>query len=123
MKITEYPEEILASWISRKLSRAVKWTETRSEHMSSSIHGRDQIDYVKVGAKRDGTITGLECTAIADFGAFYTILTPFIPSFTGLRDLRLLQDPEPEVHRQGRRSPTRCARTPPAARAGPRPRT
>ena len=83
VKITEYPEEILASWISRKVSRAVKWTETRSEHMSSSIHGRDQIDYVKVGAKRDGTITGLECTAIADCGAFYTILTPFIPSFTG----------------------------------------
>ena len=51
--------------------------------MSSSIHGRDQIDYVKVGAKRDGTITGLECTAIADCGAFYTILTPFISAFTG----------------------------------------
>ena len=70
--------------------------------MSSSIHGRDQIDYVKVGAKRDGTITGLECTAIADFGAFFTLLTPFIPSFTGLRDQRLLQDPEPQVHGQGR---------------------
>jgi len=51
--------------------------------MSSSIHGRDQIDFVKVGAKRDGTIVGLECTAIADFGAFFTLLTPFIPSFTG----------------------------------------
>jgi carbon-monoxide dehydrogenase large subunit len=83
VKITEYPEEILASWISRKVGRAVKWTETRSEHMSSSIHGRDQIDYVKVGAKRDGTITGIECTAIADCGAFYTILTPFISAFTG----------------------------------------
>src|SRR3954462_4387385 len=51
--------------------------------MSSTIHGRDQIDYVKVGAKRDGTITGLQCTAIADLGAYYTLLTPFIPCFTG----------------------------------------
>jgi carbon-monoxide dehydrogenase large subunit len=83
VKITHYPEEILAAWASRKLGRAIKWTETRSEHMSSSIHGRDQIDFVKVGAKRDGTIVGLECTAIADFGAFFTLLTPFIPSFTG----------------------------------------
>ena len=83
VKITEYPEEILASWASRKLGRAIKWTETRSEHLSSSIHGRDQIDFVKVGAKRDGTIVGLECLALADFGAFYTMLTPFIPSFTG----------------------------------------
>ena len=83
VKITHYPEEILAAWASRKLGRPIKWTETRSEHMSSSIHGRDQIDFVKVGAKRDGTIVGLECTAIADFGAFFTLLTPFIPSFTG----------------------------------------
>jgi carbon-monoxide dehydrogenase large subunit len=83
VKITHYPEEILAAWASRKIGRPIKWTETRSEHMSSSIHGRDQIDFVKIGAKRDGTIVGLECTAIADFGAYFTLLTPFIPSFTG----------------------------------------
>ena len=51
--------------------------------MSSTIHGRDQIDYVKVGAKRDGTITGLDVRAICDLGAYYTLLTPFIPCFTG----------------------------------------
>ena len=83
VKISHFPEEILATWASRATGRPVKWTETRSEHMSSTIHGRDQIDYVKVGARRDGTITGLECTAIADLGAFYTLLTPFIPCFTG----------------------------------------
>jgi aerobic carbon-monoxide dehydrogenase large subunit len=83
VKIAHYPEEVIAAWASRKLSRPVKWTETRSEHMSSTIHGRDQIDYIKVGAKRDGTITGLECTAICDLGAYQTLLTPFIPSFTG----------------------------------------
>jgi aerobic carbon-monoxide dehydrogenase large subunit len=83
VKISHYAEEILAAAISRKVNRAVKWTETRSEHMSSTIHGRDQIDYVKVGAKRDGTIVGLECTAICDLGAYYTLLTPFIPAFTG----------------------------------------
>ena len=88
--------------------------------MSSSIHGRDQIDYVKIGAKRDGTITGLECTAIADLGAYYTLLTPFIPCFTGLRDQRLLQDPEPQVHGQGRLHQQDGAPTPRAAPAGPR---
>jgi aerobic carbon-monoxide dehydrogenase large subunit len=83
VKITHYGEEILCAWTARKLGRPVKWTETRSEHMSSTIHGRDQIDYVKMGAKRDGTITGLEVRAIADLGAYYTLLTPFIPCFTG----------------------------------------
>jgi carbon-monoxide dehydrogenase large subunit len=83
VKIAHYGEEVLAAWASRKLNRPVKWTETRSEHMTSTIHGRDQIDYLKVGAKRDGTIVGLECTAICDLGAYYTLLTPFIPCFTG----------------------------------------
>src|SRR3954452_12320054 len=83
VKIMHYPEEVIASWASRKLNRPVKWTETRSEHMTSTIHGRDQIDYVKIGAKRDGTITGLECTAICDLGAYFETLTPFIPCFTG----------------------------------------
>ena len=83
VKIAHYGEEVLAAWASHKLNRPVKWTETRSEHMTSTIHGRDQIDYVKVGAKRDGTIVGLECTAICDLGAYYTLLTPFIPCFTG----------------------------------------
>jgi len=83
VKIAHYGEEVLAAWTARKLGRPVKWTETRSEHMSSTIHGRDQIDYVKVGAKRDGTITGLEVRAVCDLGAYYTLLTPFIPCFTG----------------------------------------
>jgi carbon-monoxide dehydrogenase large subunit len=83
VKIMHYAEELAAAAVSRKLGRAIKWTETRSEHMSATVHGRDQIDYVKIGAKRDGTITGLECKAICDLGAFFTILTPFIPCFTG----------------------------------------
>ncbi len=83
VKIAHYGEEMLACWASRKLGLPVKWTETRSEHMATTIHGRDQIDYVKVGAKRDGTITGLECRVIADLGAYFTLLTPFIPCFTG----------------------------------------
>jgi carbon-monoxide dehydrogenase large subunit len=83
VKISHYAEEVLATWASQKVGRPVKWTETRSEHMTSTIHGRDQIDYVKLGAKSDGTITGLECTAICDLGAYYTLLTPFIPCFTG----------------------------------------
>ena len=50
--------------------------------MTTSHHGRDQIDYVKIGVKRDGTITGIHINVIADLGAYYLLLTPFIPSFT-----------------------------------------
>ena len=42
-------------------------------------HGRDQVDYVKVGAKRDGTLTAWHSKIIADIGAYQMLLTPLIP--------------------------------------------
>jgi aerobic carbon-monoxide dehydrogenase large subunit len=82
VKLNHYPEEAVACAAARRLGRPVKWTETRSEHMTTSIHGRDQIDRVKMGVKRDGTITGIHIDMIADLGAYFLLLTPFIPSFT-----------------------------------------
>jgi aerobic carbon-monoxide dehydrogenase large subunit len=82
VKLNHYPEEAVACAAARRLGRPVKWTETRSEHMTTSIHGRDQIDRVKMGVKRDGTITGIHIEMIADLGAYFLLLTPFIPSFT-----------------------------------------
>jgi carbon-monoxide dehydrogenase large subunit len=79
-KLQIYGEEILLAWISRKLSRAVKWIETRSENMATAHHGRDQIAYVKMGAKQDGTFTALHVRIVADFGAYMMLLTPLIPS-------------------------------------------
>ena len=81
VKLNVYGEEALLLWLARKLGRPVKWTETRSEHMTTSIHGRDQIDYVKLGAKRDGTITAIHTRIVADLGAYFQLLTPFIPAF------------------------------------------
>ncbi|HEX4110469.1 MAG TPA: xanthine dehydrogenase family protein molybdopterin-binding subunit [Solirubrobacteraceae bacterium] len=76
-------EEILLGWASQKLARPVKWTETRSEHMAVCHHGRDQIARVRLGAKRDGTLTGIHAKILADLGAYYGILTPAIPSLGG----------------------------------------
>src|SRR5215210_1178929 len=79
-KLQIYGEEILLAWCSRKLGRAVKWIETRSEHMAATHHGRDQIAYVKMGAKRDGTFTALHVKLIADIGGYAMFLGPLIPS-------------------------------------------
>ena len=48
----------------------MKWTETRSENMATPHHGRDQIDYVTMGAKSDGTVTGIHARIVADLGAY-----------------------------------------------------
>ena len=81
-KLNVYGEEALVVWLTRKLNRPVRWTETRSEHMATTIHGRDQIDYVKLGAKRDGTLTAIHTRVLQDCGAYFQLLTPFIPCFT-----------------------------------------
>ena len=78
-KLQIYAEEIGCAWAARKLNRPVKWVETRSEAMMVTHHGRDQIDYVRVGAKRDGTITAWHSKIIADIGAYQMLLTPMIP--------------------------------------------
>ncbi|MEA2278629.1 MAG: aerobic carbon-monoxide dehydrogenase large subunit [Solirubrobacteraceae bacterium] len=82
-KLQVYAEEVVACWAAKKLQRPIKWVETRSEHMMVSHHGRDQIAYVKVGAKRDGTLTAFHARILADLGAYHQLLTPLIPSLGG----------------------------------------
>jgi carbon-monoxide dehydrogenase large subunit len=77
-KLQVYAEEALVLVLAKRLNRPVKFVETRSEHMSSSHHGRDQIATVTLTAKRDGTLTGCKADVIADTGAYQQILTPFI---------------------------------------------
>jgi aerobic carbon-monoxide dehydrogenase large subunit len=78
-KLQIYAEEIGCAWAARKLGRPVKWIETRSEGMMATHHGRDQIDTVRVGAKRDGTLTAFHAKILADLGGYHMLLTPLIP--------------------------------------------
>ena len=90
-KLQIYAEEVGCAWAARKLGRPVKWIETRSEGMMVTHHGRDQIDYVKVGAKRDGTLTAWHTKIIADIGAYQMLLTPADPAAQRVRHVRRLQ--------------------------------
>jgi carbon-monoxide dehydrogenase large subunit len=83
-KLNIYAEEALIGYLSMKLATPVKWIESRRENFQGTIHGRDQIDDVEVAIKKDGTILGLRFRAIADLGAYYQLLTPLIPTLTGL---------------------------------------
>jgi len=79
-KLQVYGEEALLAWAARRLGRPVKWTETRSENMAVSHHGRDQVATVRFGAKRDGTIIAIHSHIVADLGAYHMLLTPAVPS-------------------------------------------
>ena len=83
-KLNVYAEEALAGWISMQLNKPVKWIETRRENMLATIHGRGQVGYIEIGFNNDGTITGLRYNVYADMGAYMQLLTPAIPTLTGL---------------------------------------
>src|SRR5437763_12643764 len=67
-----------------QLGKPVKWIESRRENVQATIHGRAQVGTVEVGVKNDGTITGLRYNVVADLGAYHQLLTPAIPTLTGL---------------------------------------
>src|SRR6266852_4497189 len=83
-KLNVYAEEALLGWISIQLGQPVKWIESRRENMQATIHGRAQVGTVEVGCKNDGTLTGLRYNVFADLGAYHQLLTPAIPTLTGL---------------------------------------
>jgi carbon-monoxide dehydrogenase large subunit len=83
-KLNVYGEEALLGFIALQLQKPVKWAETRRENFTSTIHGRGQIGDVEVAVKSDGRVTGIRYTVLADLGAYHQLLTPAIPTLTGL---------------------------------------
>jgi carbon-monoxide dehydrogenase large subunit len=83
-KLNVYAEDGVVPWLSIKLGRPVKWTETRRESLLVTIHGRDTINYLEMPLKKDGTILGLRARILADMGAYHQLLTPLIPQLTAL---------------------------------------
>ena len=83
-KANLYPEDLLASALSIKTGKPVKWIETRNEAMMSMIHGRDHIAYIELAAKRDGTLTAARIKLLAAMGAYEQLFTSTIPTLSAL---------------------------------------
>ena len=69
-KIQPDIEIAVVCWAVRRLGRAVRWMETRSECMLAMNHGRDQHQRVTIGGRRDGTLLAYRLDALANFGAY-----------------------------------------------------
>jgi carbon-monoxide dehydrogenase large subunit len=83
-KLNVYAEEALAGYLSMLLGKPVKWIERRRENFQGTIHGRGQVGEVELAVTRDGVILGMRYHVIADLGAYHQLLTPAIPTLTGL---------------------------------------
>ncbi len=78
-KLNVYAEEALALAVARRLGRAVKWTETRSEGYLSTIHGREQVQHIELAATSEGKILAVRTKLTVPMGAYLQIVTPGIP--------------------------------------------
>ena len=83
-KLQIYAEEILCCHLAMRLGAPVKWTETRRENAAATIHGRAQIGDYEIAVKKDGTVLAIKANTTADLGAYFQLLTPMIPTLTGL---------------------------------------
>ncbi|MHB8575747.1 MAG: xanthine dehydrogenase family protein molybdopterin-binding subunit [Dehalococcoidia bacterium] len=63
-----YHEEVLAAFLAMRSGRPIKWIESRMESFTGTSHGRGQVGYLELAAKRDGTLLGLKLRIIADLG-------------------------------------------------------
>jgi carbon-monoxide dehydrogenase large subunit len=79
-KLLVYPEYFVVGALARRLGRPVRWTESRSDSMTSLSHGRAQVHLVELGAMRDGTLVGLRVDLLADMGAYP--LATYLPPTT-----------------------------------------
>ncbi len=68
-----YPEDLLVTFLARRLGRPVRWIEERREHLMSATHSRDQLHDVEVGFDDDGRILALRDDYVVDCGAWNPI--------------------------------------------------
>src|SRR6201989_467058 len=73
-------DTITIAWAARKLGRALRWAETRSENLVAMTQGRAQLQHIKIGASRDGRILAYRIDVIQDIGAYARVggLLPFL---------------------------------------------
>lgn len=83
-KIPVYAEECLIPWISKQLRRPVKWSETRTENLMGTTHGRGHIHEIEGAYKKDGTLLALRGRVISDCGAYPSFFGASIATFTPL---------------------------------------
>jgi carbon-monoxide dehydrogenase large subunit len=84
-KLGFYAEDVICAILSMRTGRPCAWAEGRSESFLATTHGRDQVQYVDLAARRDGRILGLRTRVIADMGAYALGMGPGVPAInTGL---------------------------------------
>jgi carbon-monoxide dehydrogenase large subunit len=79
-KLCFYAEDVICALLSMRTGRPCAWAEGRDESFLATTHGRDQIQYAEIAARRDGRITGFRSRLLADIGAYAIGMGPGVPA-------------------------------------------
>ena len=79
-KIYLYPEDVVVTWASKQLNRAVKWTAERSESFLSDAHGRDHVTTAELALDKDGKFLAMRVKTTANLGAYLSTFSSCIPT-------------------------------------------
>lgn len=63
-------DAIVVAWAAWRSGRAVRWAESRAENLVAMTQGRAQLNRIKLGGRRDGTITAYRLDVVQDAGAY-----------------------------------------------------
>lgn len=76
-------EYLVVAAAARHLQRPLRWTQSRSEQLSSDLAGRAQRNDIELGVSADGLFTGVKVRGVADAGA-YPNQAPLLVDYTCL---------------------------------------
>jgi carbon-monoxide dehydrogenase large subunit len=64
------PDHIVIAAAARRIGRAVRWVETRTENLTAMTHGRAQVQHVTIGGTHDGHMIAYRLDVLQDGGAY-----------------------------------------------------
>jgi aerobic carbon-monoxide dehydrogenase large subunit len=75
-KVPVYPGYVVATVASVIIGVPVKWVESRTENLTTTGFARDYHMDVEIGASKEGRVTALKVSTVADHGAFDAAADP-----------------------------------------------
>ncbi|GAA1935389.1 xanthine dehydrogenase family protein molybdopterin-binding subunit [Kitasatospora viridis] len=63
-------DAIAVAWAAWRSGTAVRWAESRAENLVAMTQGRAQLNRVRIGGRRDGTITAYRLDVVQDAGGY-----------------------------------------------------
>jgi carbon-monoxide dehydrogenase large subunit len=69
-KVSIDRDSMAVAWAARHTGMPLRWAETRSENLVGMVHGRGQLQTVKIGGTRDGRIHAYHLRIVQDCGGY-----------------------------------------------------